>query len=109
MKRRLRLVRQGDRGASLVLALVFITVLSLVLMSVFAFADTSMLATIKLRSQTSESAAAEGAAQAAINALRKNGYNGNSAGCFGGATTLYLNKISLPSGQVCLSTRFDGP
>ena len=73
-----------DRGTSLVLALVFITVLSLVLMSVLAFADTSMRSTIALRSQTSETAAAEGAAQAAINALRKGTYNGNSAGCFGG-------------------------
>jgi hypothetical protein len=82
-----------DRGTSLVLALVFITVVSLVLMSVLAFADTSMRSTIALRSQVSETASGEGAAQLAINALRKGTYNGNSAGCFGATSTLTLNNF----------------
>ncbi len=75
------------------LALVFITVVSLVVMTVLAFADTSMKSTIALRSQVSETAAAEGAAQAAINAVRKGTYNGNSGGCFGASNTMTLNNF----------------
>ena len=90
----------GDRGTSLVLALVFITVVSLVVMTVLAFADTSMKSTRALRSQVSETAAAEGAAQAAINALRKGTYNGNSVGCFGATSTLTLgNFYQRPDGS----------
>jgi len=82
-----------DRGTSLVLALIFITVVSLVVMTVLAFADTSMKSTIALRNQDSRTAAAEGAAQTAINTLRKGAYNGNSVGCFGATSTLTLNNF----------------
>ena len=92
--------RYDDRGTSLVLALVFITVVSLVVMTVLALADASMQSTIALRSQVSETAAAEGAAQTAINALRKSPYNGNSAGCFGTSNTLQLwNFYQRPGGS----------
>ena len=88
------------------LALVFITVVSLVVMAVLAFADTSMRSTIALRSQVSETAAADGAAQAAINALRKGPYNGNSAGCFGATSTMTLNNFyQRPGGSSGLSAR----
>ena len=92
-QRRFCIRRYDDRGTSLVLALVFITVVSLVVMTVLAFADTSMKSTIALRGQVSETAAAEGAAQVAINALRKGTYNGNSVGCFGATSTLPLNNF----------------
>jgi hypothetical protein len=93
MTRRFWVRPHDDRGTSLVLALVFITVVSLVVMTVLAFADTSMKSTIALRGQVSKSAGAEGAAQAAINAIRKGTYNGNSAGCFGATSTMTLNNF----------------
>jgi hypothetical protein len=91
MTRRFCIRPHDDRGASLVLALVFITVVSVVVMTVLAFADTSMRATIALRGKASETAAAEGAANVAINTLRNGPYNGNSVGCFGAASTLPLD------------------
>jgi hypothetical protein len=100
MTRRFCVRPHDDRGTSLVLALVFITVVSLVVMTVLTFADTSMKSTIALRSQVSETAAGEGAAQAAINALRKGTYNGNSVGCFGATSTLTLdNFYQRPNGS----------
>jgi hypothetical protein len=87
-----------DRGTSLVLALVFITVVSLVVMTVLAFADTSMRTTIALRGQVSETAAAEGAANIAINTLR-DGTFGGSGSCFGGSSTRTLsNFYQRPNG-----------
>ena len=72
MTRRLFCVRPyDDRGTSLVLALVFITIGSLAVITVLMLADTSMKSTISLRSKVSETAAAEGAAQAAVNAFAK--------------------------------------
>jgi hypothetical protein len=79
-----------DRGTSLVLALVFITVVSLVVMAVLTFADVSMRTTLALRSQVVENAAAEGAANLAINNLRRGTYGGDG-NCFG------LNPLSVPS------------
>ena len=81
-----------DRGASLVLALTFITVLSLVLMSVLAFADTSMRTTIALRSAADSRAAAGGAANIAINALRTENFAG-PGNCFGASNTLTLSNF----------------
>jgi hypothetical protein len=87
-----------DRGTSLVLALVFITVGSLVVMSVLALADTSMRTTIALRNNASEIAAAEGAANVAINTLRDGEYGGTGT-CFGGSNTLTLsNFYQRPNG-----------
>jgi hypothetical protein len=81
-----------DRGTSLVLALVFITVGSLVVMAVLALADTNLRTTIALSSQDSETAAAEGAANVAINTLRKGSFGG-LGNCFGGTNTLPLNSF----------------
>jgi len=93
--RRWRLWRSDDSGASLVFALVFITVISVVVIAVLSLADASMRATIKLRGQAAESAAAEGAANVAINALRESTYTG-SGGCFGGSSELSVPSSQLP-------------
>ena len=93
--RRWRLWRSDDSGASLVFALVFITVISLVVIAVLSLADASMRATIKLRGQAAESAAAEGAANVAVNALRESTYTG-SGGCFGGTSELSVPSSQLP-------------
>lgn len=79
-----------DRGTSLVLALVFITVVSVVVMTVLTFADTSMKSTLALRNQASEMAAAEGAANIALNRLRDDTYTGIDNNCVGGDTKLLL-------------------
>jgi hypothetical protein len=78
-----------DRGTSLVLALVFITVGSLVVMAVLGFADTNMLATIKLNDQADATAIAEGAANVAINNLRSGTFTG-SGNCLGSGNALQL-------------------
>jgi hypothetical protein len=93
--RRLRLWRSDDTGASLVFALVFITVISFVVVAVLSLADASMRATIKLRGQAAEVAAAEGAANIAINALRGSTYTGGG-GCFGGTSDLSVPSSQLP-------------
>jgi hypothetical protein len=71
-----------DRGASMVLALAFITVVSLVIMATLTFADASMRATIALRGNVAQTAAAQGAAQVAINDLRASTYVGTDGNCF---------------------------
>jgi hypothetical protein len=78
-----------DRGSTLVLALAFIVVGSLVLMAVLALADTNERATIALNSQADSTAAAEGAANVAINTLR-NGTFAGSGTCLGSGNTLSL-------------------
>jgi hypothetical protein len=99
IRRRLWARRSDDRGTSLVLALIFISVGSLVLMAVLALADTSMRATIRLSSQADDTSLAEGAANVAINALRKNGTFGATWSCFNGGKTLSLpNFYQLPDG-----------
>ena len=90
MSRRRFCVRPyDDRGASLALALIFITAGSIVLMAVLALADTNIRATIQMNIQATGTAAAEGAANVAINALRK-GTFGGSGNCFGASNTLPL-------------------
>ena len=76
-------------------ALVFITVISVVVIAVLSLADASMRATIKLRGQAAEAAAAEGAANIAINALRESTYTG-AGGCFGGTSDLSVPSSQLP-------------
>jgi hypothetical protein len=88
-RRRFRTRPYDDRGSTLVLALVFVVVGSLVLMSVLALADTNERATIALNSKADSTAAAEGAANVAINSLR-NGTFGGSGTCLGSGNTLSL-------------------
>jgi Tfp pilus assembly protein PilX len=83
--------RYDDRGTSLVLALVFVTVGSLAVMAVLGFADASARGTRLLRDRADEVAAAEAAANIAINNLRKSPYAG-SGDCLGTG-----NKLTLPT------------
>jgi hypothetical protein len=78
-----------DRGSTLVLALVFIVVGSLVLMSVLTLADTNERATIALNSKADSTAAAEAAANVAINNLRNATFAG-SGNCLGPGNILSL-------------------
>ena len=59
-----------DTGASLVIALIMITVVALVVGSVLLFSDTGIRATVGLRSQASEAYSADSAAQVAVDKLR---------------------------------------
>lgn len=90
MIRRIR--RSDDRGAALLLVLVVITASALSMAALLSFADTSVRTTVALRSQAANAYDADGAAGAAINALRKNGFNNDSSSttypkCFGNLGT----------------------
>ncbi|MFG2038626.1 hypothetical protein [Dactylosporangium sp. NPDC048998] len=78
-----RVKHPDDSGAALVLALVFITVVAVVIATVLSFADTSIRTTVNLRDQAAEAAAADGAAQIAINDLRRGTFKGADGDCFG--------------------------
>lgn len=94
-------VRAGgdERGATLVLALVFITVISVVIVGTLSVVFANLRATNALREQAIAAAAAEGAAQIAINELRRSAYTGAvGSACFGGADTLTIPPV--PGGSV---------
>jgi hypothetical protein len=90
--------RRDDDGAALVIALIFITVVAVVVAAVLALADTSLRTTVALRDQAANAAAADGAAQLAIDTIRHNTYTG-TGNCFSGSNTLTLsNYYQPPSG-----------
>ncbi|MDT5023866.1 MAG: hypothetical protein QOE61_292 [Micromonosporaceae bacterium] len=92
--------QSDDSGAALILALVFITVVAVVVAVVMSFADTGIRTTLNLRSQATDAASADGAAQVAINALRQGNYKGTGVNCFGASDTLPLPKFyQSPSGS----------
>lgn len=82
-----------DSGAALVLALVFVTVVAVVVATVLSFADTSIRTTLHLRDQAANVAGADGAAQIAINELRQGTFDGTAGKCFGAAQP----NLSLPN------------
>jgi hypothetical protein len=105
IRRRLWARRSDDRGTSLVLALIFVTVGSLVIMAVLGLVDANVRGTIQLSSEASMTAAAEGAANIAINDIRNWTFGGASGGpCFnpslptsnGGNTRLLANFYQRP-------------
>jgi hypothetical protein len=88
-----------DRGTSLVLALIFVTVGSLVLMAVLALAETNVGATLVMNDHASDTAAAEGAANIAINFLRGGEFAGLGS-CLPGGNPLQLNAFyTRPDGK----------
>jgi hypothetical protein len=97
MTRRLagRLWRGDDRGASLVIALIFVTVVSVVVTVALSFADTSIRTTVALRGQATAAASADGAAQIAINTLRRGSYTG-TGNCFDSGPALTLSNVYQP-------------
>ncbi|HEX8093118.1 MAG TPA: hypothetical protein VF542_04755, partial [Jatrophihabitans sp.] len=98
---RRRLDLADDTGATLVLALILITVVAVVVGAVLSFGDSSVRVTVALRGQAAGVYGSDGAAQAAITALRLSPFNNNTSSptypkCFGaGATgdTLQLNNF----------------
>jgi hypothetical protein len=101
MKHRVRAMKAqgGDRGAALIMALILITVVALVTAALLAFSDTSIRTTVALRDQGASAYAADGAAQAAINSLRKGTFNNDPAQngmCFGSGLSASTT-LSLPN------------
>lgn len=87
-----------DNGAALVIALIFITVVALVVSVLLSFTDASIRATVELRKQAAEAYTADGAAKVAINGLRKGTFiNGSGQTCFDGGATLPL--ANFPTSQ----------
>lgn len=83
-------LRRDDRGASLVLMLVIITVVSVVVTALVSFAFTSSRTAVQAREQRAATYAADGAAQIAINALRRDEFNGAAGHCVTGASSMLL-------------------
>jgi hypothetical protein len=98
---RRRLDPSDDTGATLVLALILITVVAVAIGALLSFGDSSVRVTVALRSQAADSYGADGAAQAAITALRRSPFNNDTSSptypkCFGAGITddtLLLNNF----------------
>ncbi len=91
---------RDDSGATLIMALIFITVVALVVTAVLALADASMRNTVAVRDQAADSATADGAAKVAINTLRSGTYNTATGGnCFTGGTSLTVPNVSTATGK----------
>jgi hypothetical protein len=84
-------MKKDDSGAALVIVLIVITVMAAAMAAILGLADTSIRSTVALRDQTGVAYNGDGAAQAAINALRTGTFN-NTLGtqCFG-TNTLALS------------------
>src|SRR3954454_22982603 len=77
----------NDRGATLLMALVFITVVAVVVGAILSFVDSSMRATVAVRAQAAQAAAADGAAQLALNDMRQSTYGmADGSDCFKNGT-----------------------
>jgi hypothetical protein len=90
----------NDAGAALLLVLIVITVVALVVAGLLSFADTSIRTTVAVRKQASNAYSADGAAEAAVNALQRNSFNNDTSSgtypkCFGAGAT--SDTLVLPS------------
>jgi hypothetical protein len=94
--------RGDDSGASLVLALVFVSVVALVVAAVLTFTDTSIRVTMALREQAAVTAAADAAADIAINTLRESTYAGDG-NCWGTVPELSLPSSVFPNAPEVVS------
>jgi hypothetical protein len=84
-----RLAHSDDSGATLIFALIFITAVAVMIAAVLSFVDTSMRTTIAVRDEGAQAAAADGAAQLAINTIREHGFaHGGSGSCLDGLPAL---------------------
>lgn len=98
---RRRLDPADDTGATLVLALIVITVVAMVTGALLSFGDSGVRTTVVLRGQAAAVYGSDGAAQAAITALRRSTFNNNTSSttypkCFGAGAnddTLLLNNF----------------
>lgn len=92
IRNRLAAGAADDSGAALVLALILITVVAVAVGALLSLADTGVRTTVVIRAQAAGAYGADGAAQAAISALRHNGFNNDVASatypkCFGSGAT----------------------
>ena len=93
-----RFAQSDDSGATLLMALIFITVVALVMGTILTFVDTSLRTTVAVRDAAARAAAADAAAQVAINALRKGTYQGvTGQSCFGSSNSMPLNNFYVPA------------
>jgi hypothetical protein len=90
--RRLHAMRErgNDRGATLLLALIIITVVALVTAGLLAFSDTSIRTTVALRDQGASAYDADGAASTAVNQIKNDKFNNLSGQCVSSASGLSL-------------------
>jgi hypothetical protein len=89
-----------DRGATLIYALIFVTVIAILAAAVLSLADANLRTTRAVRDQAAEAAAADGAAQVAINDLRRGTYFGPPAtNCFATSTLDLQNFYQPPAGS----------
>ncbi len=91
---RLRPHSRNEDGASLIIALLFVTVVFTVTMATLSFSFSSIRATVAVRQQASEAYAADGAAQVAVNTLRNSTFMYDSAHCFSNNTN---DNLSVPA------------
>jgi Tfp pilus assembly protein PilX len=82
--------RNDDGGAALILALVIISVVGLVAVATLSFAFVGVRTTVALREQGADVYNADGAAQVAVNALRKDTFNGAAGQCVTTASAMSL-------------------
>jgi Tfp pilus assembly protein PilE len=99
--------RGDDRGATLIYALIFVTVIAILAAAVLSLADANLRTTRAVRDQAAQAAAADGAAQVAINDLRNGTYFGPPASnCFA-TSALDLQNFYQPPAGSSLSARVE--
>ncbi|GAA1770912.1 hypothetical protein [Luedemannella helvata] len=87
-----------DSGTSLIFALIFITVVAIVMGVVLSFAETNLRTTVAMRAQAARAAAADGAAKVAIDNLRSGSYLGDG-NCFGADSQLRMDNFYSEAGR----------
>lgn len=107
LRQRLSAARRDDSGAALVIALLFITVVSVAIAAVLAYADANVRVTAALRNQADGTATADAAAQVAINALRNSTYQGPTGDCLGPSGELTLSRFHPTDSAVVTCARDD--
>jgi len=80
-----------ESGATLVFALILITVIGLVSAASLALADTSLRSTVSMRAVSSTAYAGDAAAEVALNQLRLGQFNGSATGCDTSSTEVLAN------------------
>lgn len=91
MRSRLRAGAADDSGASLIFALILITVIALVSVAVLTLGDASVRSTVSMRDRSSSDYAADAAGEVALNQLRRDQFNGATGGCDTSATEVLSN------------------
>ena len=82
--------RRGDRGASLVFALIIVTTIALVMTAVMSLAFTGSRSTLAMRDRALLTYGADAGAQIAINALRTDTFDGSPGQCVTAAAAMTL-------------------